>query len=470
MGVVACTKSNPAKHCADGTCTDPNYPFCDVSGAVSGEEGTCVASSCTANAFVECRGDVEVRCNVDGSGYDLTKCERGCDAASEGCHLCDPGETACTNGQLAICDAAGSVIDSEECPLGCFEAEPRCRGIDPSNGLAQYLDAIPGPPDLDLSSGTWRIDTSTGVIAQDQGESLTVPSFLIEAPTNGAAIRVFVVGNATLGHVIIGPYSSRPALAIVARGAILVAGSVSVGGGALSIPGCNGGDGAVYTRSNHTQCLVTGSGGGANGTNGGRAGGIDPFDAGGAGGVASGTVELVPLRGGCEGGGFTVENYPHAGGVQGGGALQLSSERSITISGMIGAGGGYVYQPEGPTGCGIGTFGGGAGGSILLEAPVVTLDDSAKLLVPGGTGYGTPPNSATMYYGAEGPGASLTSSGIARDGGSVTYVTSGQNDFQGGGGGGGWGRIRINTRDGTYAKSSASIEDGALTTGTVGTR
>lgn len=44
---AACTKPNPAKHCTDGTCTTPNYPFCDVTGAIGGEEGTCIAVTCT---------------------------------------------------------------------------------------------------------------------------------------------------------------------------------------------------------------------------------------------------------------------------------------------------------------------------------------------------------------------------------------------------------------------------------------
>jgi hypothetical protein len=42
---VACTtKSNPAKYCETGTCIDPAYPFCDVTGAVGGE----AASLCRA--------------------------------------------------------------------------------------------------------------------------------------------------------------------------------------------------------------------------------------------------------------------------------------------------------------------------------------------------------------------------------------------------------------------------------------
>lgn len=176
--VAGCTKANPAKHCDDGTCIDTNYPFCDVSGAVAGEPGACIAPACTADQFVECRGDVELRCNADGTNFNLTPCDRGCDANAGGCRLCDPGETACTNGQVATCDASGATTVKETCPLGCFETEARCREIDPSNDIGTYFDAVPNPPDLDLEFATFRTDTG---IVTDNGNELTVPSFAVSA-------------------------------------------------------------------------------------------------------------------------------------------------------------------------------------------------------------------------------------------------------------------------------------------------
>src|SRR4051812_31411403 len=88
---AACTKSNPARHCDTGTCIDPAFPFCDVTGSVGGEPGTCIAVTCTAGAFAECRDDVEVRCNAAGNNYGIVQCPPGCDAASDGCRLCNPG-------------------------------------------------------------------------------------------------------------------------------------------------------------------------------------------------------------------------------------------------------------------------------------------------------------------------------------------------------------------------------------------
>ena len=157
--LAACTKANPAAHCQSGTCTDPKFPFCDVNGIVGGEPGACVAVSCAAGAFAECRDNAEVRCNAMGDNYEVVQCERGCDAAADGCRLCNPNETACTNGKVATCDAAGTLISQHACPLGCFEDEPRCRDIAPSNELGAYRDQVVAPAALDLSDAT--IDTTT---------------------------------------------------------------------------------------------------------------------------------------------------------------------------------------------------------------------------------------------------------------------------------------------------------------------
>ena len=41
-----CTKPNP-RSCADGLCSDPSRPFCDVDGALEGTAEVCVPVSCT---------------------------------------------------------------------------------------------------------------------------------------------------------------------------------------------------------------------------------------------------------------------------------------------------------------------------------------------------------------------------------------------------------------------------------------
>jgi hypothetical protein len=49
-------------------------------------------------------------------------------------------------------------------------------------------------------------------------------------------------------------------------------------------------------------------------------------------------------------------------------------------------------------------------------------------------------------------------------------VSSGQNLFVGGGAGGGLGRIRINTENGSYTKSTSAVEEGDVSTGIISTR
>jgi N-acetylneuraminic acid mutarotase len=78
-----CTQENP-RYCGDGTCTDPAFPFCDVNGTLGGLTGECIAPACVPSVFAECRGDIELRCNSAGDGYDEIACEAGC-APNHGC-------------------------------------------------------------------------------------------------------------------------------------------------------------------------------------------------------------------------------------------------------------------------------------------------------------------------------------------------------------------------------------------------
>lgn len=174
--LAACTKSNP-NSCTDGSCTDPALPFCDTDGALEGEAQTCVAVDCTPGDFKGCRADTAIVCNDAGGDYDLVQCEKGCDEGLGGCRLCEPNQTACTNGKVAICDGAGKIVSTETCALGCFEDKPRCREIDPSNNLAAFLDMVDSPPDLDLSLGG-TIRTESGEI-QASGQVVLQPTFLV---------------------------------------------------------------------------------------------------------------------------------------------------------------------------------------------------------------------------------------------------------------------------------------------------
>lgn len=461
--VVGCTKPNPAKHCEDGTCIDPKYPFCDISGAVAGEPGACIATACTADQFVECRGDVELRCNADGTNFNLTTCDRGCDASAGGCRLCDAGETACTNGQVATCDASGATTIKETCPLGCFETEPRCREIAPSNGLAAYFDMVPSPPDLELSDAT--LSTVTGEL-NDVSGPVTVPNFLVPQTSTSPAIRVLVVGSLRLQKLQVttspSSYVPGPALAILARGQIEITGQLQVSptAGAFDVVGCSGANGGY----NHSCVdIVYGAGGGANATNGGKGGDVAGY-IGGAGGVASGTFTITPLRGGCSGGGTDGSDGVYGSGGSGGGAVQLVSRVRVDIKGIVDVRGGAGETDRYSQESGYYVTGGGGGGSLLIEAPTVALDGTAQLIAAGGSGSGVC-SSASSYCGLYGAGAHLEKA--ASPGGNATC--DGVHFASAGAGGGGLGRVRINTVDGVYSKASTAVEDASLTTGSIAT-
>lgn len=380
-----------------------------------------------------------------------------------------PNQTVCADGKVQSCDAAGNVVSSQTCSLGCFENQPRCRDIDPSNGLASYLDMVSSPRDLDLSPGG-TIEVEQGGVSIP-GMAVPVDTFLIPATANAPAVRVIVANKVTLGgniDVVPDFRGTGPALAIVAAGEIRFTGNVYLGAvGTMDAPGCTGGTGAQQ-RSPGTPVkqLASGSGGGGNATAGARGGGIDTQLAGGAGGSITGTKALVPLRGGCAAGNVNGEGGAALSEAYGGGAIQLSSRIRIVVDGVInasGAPGSTVPTLNG----GWVIFGGGAGGGILLEAPVVSLGPNAKLLTTGGPGGGVCASSST-YCGAGGAGATVNTA--AQPGGDSLYQTTGAATSYGGGGGGGLGRIRVNTPNAAYTKSSGSVEDGDVSTGTLGTR
>jgi hypothetical protein len=480
----ACSFPRPAdvvdpKNCADGICRDPAHPFCDVGGEIGGAPLTCVAVACAPGELAACRADTELTCNTFGTGYDVIQCERGCDPVA-GCRVCQPNQTVCANGRVQTCDATGAITSSETCPLGCFEDQPRCRNIDASNDLSRYLGMVTDPPDIDLTDVIF--DTGTGTVQQGSTR-LVFPSFLISSATDGIPpIRVFVANHVHLKDVTSHSTTLNAALAIIAHHDIMIEGRARIDStaGSVVLASCAPEAGQYFDDQNTIhgvrQVSIAGDGGGSHATDGSSGGDVDaqgqPLGAGGGlGGRASGTDSLVPLRGGCIGAG----------------ALQISSNTSVTINGVIDARGadGLPARARGsksPNG------GGGAGGGILIEAPSVTLGPAARLIAKGGAGAAnasdigmTPANDETTpaigwrcapadpFCGNGGDGASV---GIAATAGAtIPYsILDGALVLSAGGGGGGMGRVRINTRDGAYTKSSTTVEAAALTTGVIKTR
>lgn len=489
-----CTKHNPAS-CSEGACTDTALPFCDVDGTLEGLPNQCVAVACIPNAFAACRADSAITCNDTGTNYDLLACPLGCDDATGGCKQCEPNETACTNGNVVSCDAAGNVTTSVACPLGCFEDEPRCREVVPSNGLGVYADMVANPPDVDVTG--YSFNTGDGTLSTSTG-NVEVPSFLISTAT--PPVRVFVVHSLHLRGVG-DAYSTLdperltgPAIAIVASGDVTIEGRFTIAGTAGGVPAVTCGAGRGFDRGTQADStsLFSASGGGGNATRGGAGGGVmgtvdGPGPTPPAGGRAIGNDGIVPLMGGCASGQFqdliaTSSPPPPFGGGPGGGALQVTSKTDLSLDGVIdvrGFTGETMQTYDGST-----TFGGGAGGSVLLEAPHLTLSGLAKLNAKGGAGGSTcgypdigtddstpqpAPTCGTMRYATGGAGAAPGVDAAAGHD-AIWSQNAGTPLFTGGGGGGGLGRLRFNTRDGNYVKSSAALEVGVLTVGTLSTR
>jgi hypothetical protein len=312
-------------------------------------------------------------------------------------------------------------------------------------------------------------NTTTGVVTDlTTSMPVTVPNFAVPAPLNGTAIRVFVANNVRITRASASSNEyAGPAFVLLARGEIRIVGRLQVepSAGGLVVAGCNGGAGRLRPNT----CGSSGGGGGAFATNGSKGGDVaSNSEAGGAGGIAAGNDKLVPLRGGCDGGGVADDVgsvlFQRAGA--GGGAVQLVSREKILVEGDVSAVGGVGDADRYDQSELLVLAGGGAGGGILVEAPIVEFAANAQLLAFGGDGAsacGTP----GVNCSAAGKGAKVGTPATA--GVDINCVSNGLPTASGAGGGG-LGRVRVNTASGNYTKASSVIEQAVVTTGTIATR
>jgi hypothetical protein len=416
---------------------------------------------------------------------------------------CEPSTTVCDDAtdELTVCDATGQG-SVQRCALGCREDVERCTDVAPSNGLAAYLDMTTSGPSVDIPDGS-VIETAAGTIVSSAGP-IVVPSFVVEQ-VGAPSIRVFVVPAATIGDVTI---NGASAFAMVADGPIVIEGRMSVGArGTIAGAGARmcsvrdgrGGDGV---HSGNTGYVFPGGGGGALVGDPGRGGDValsssgPPFQ-GGAAGIQVNAATLVPLRGGCAGGGT---NYPDQTGIVqvgsgGGGAVQLVSRTQISLVagdrgiGLIDVGGGGGQPgPNNSTGNSGGGGGGGSGGGVLIEAPAVLITGNGVAIAAKGggggggcTGAGADGGTAAMPArgGDCGGSTALTSGGdggVVVYGGAVTAARPGVNttalsgNRASGGGGGSHGVVRINTATGQLALGAGAAIYAATTIGEIGRR
>jgi hypothetical protein len=267
---------------------------------------------------------------------------------------------------------------------------------------------------------------------------------------------VFVAKNIRIpADRIVSVGGNRP-LILVALETITIEGSIDVTSGAVGAPVENTtkdgtGPGGGIGLSDGTG----GAGGGGSFCGKGGMGGIATA----AGGASYGTADIIPLQGGSNGGGYLA--------ARGGGAIQLVAGREI----VLGANGYISARGDGAV------SGGGSGGAILLEAPVVRIQGAIAANGGGGGAPGGESGTPGTRTSTPATGGRNTENINGGDGSAGTQVngTNGvlnpnpPNDGTGSGsGGGGAGWIRINTRSGAAEVSGVISPALGSTCGTQG--
>jgi hypothetical protein len=336
----------------------------------------------------------------------------------------------------------------------------------------------PQPPlTLTAANSPYTYDATLGVLKDMSGTSVASSTMVI-LQTDGTTASLLNVESFQVGIgaslLVIG---TRP-LVIASWDTITIGGSIDAGSELAEINMTAHVDDNVRLGAGANQACTTGSGQTGNnvldssgGSGGGGGGGF--HGSGGAGGLgnlmtvlggAGGSPAATPLtiHAGCAGGnsgqagsGATPPATPatRSQGGAGGGAIHLAARNTITMSGLINAGGaGGAGSPQGAS-CGGG--GGGSGGYIGLESPKVTV--AGQLAANGGGGGGGAAFAGNGNQGDNAQSPMVASGGSAQAGGGCGVAgangaagatlsgpnATGGDSCGGGGGGGGAGYILI---------------------------
>jgi mucin-19 len=428
---------------------------------------------------------------------------------------CQPGATTCGSGELVTCNSDGMSTTTTACSLGCGNDGLSCATFTPSNGLAPILAEAGSAADFVVPTGS-TVDSSSCTIEGAGGASILLGTIVASSP--GSKICAFAAHDFMIGDVTA---SGTYPVAFVAYGSLMISGVLdATGKGSVPGPGalavgspCDGGS-ASTTRCSAAmepspQTCSEGTGGGGGALQGGSGGSTDtiamspyvPGPGSGYGGPAAAPA-FSPLAGGCSGGsGFdtvlegspgnpTIEGVVTESGGAGGGAIQLVAGANVELVGIVNVGGGGGLG----SGTGISTdgtmvlydvqaTGGGAGGTIVIETPMLTAGPAGGFAANGGGGGGCKVNGAdgtpdsNPALGGDDGTAACAGSGYsfmggvggtvatpAGEGGADTRPISATTDRDiFGGGGGSVGRVRIATLDGTFSSASTSVQSAVLT-------
>ena len=446
VGLSACFHPTPPEGaaCANGTdCPDPL--ICDL--------GVCVRSPHDSGVDDDVPIDVSIDANL----------------------------TCACQGATLTCGGVAPVT----CALGCMPQNPgaRCLEVDPSNGVG--VTAAAGlTTDITINGGTATFNTDSGAISgvlTRAGGSGVIADIAFELRTtgtqgigvwtfhrlglnSGASIRfagarsaVFVSGtDATIAGTIDGSGGCNGTDPLCAGP------GAGVGGNTALATGCGPGGSGVAATSGNSD----GGGGGGGGRGAGGAGGLGGGDGtGGLAGIACVAPAAEPLVGGAGGGIGSFGATTACKGGGGGGALQITAVDMITVDGTItmgGSGGEGGRADLVGTNSGAGC-GGGAGGSILLEARTVKVSGTGVLAANGAGGGGGGSFGTAGDRGANGGltatpaagGAAGGNGGIGGAGaaGNMPAAPGAPANSNAGAGGGGIGAIYVRTTTGNFTQT-----------------
>ena len=397
---------------------------------------------CTPNAFLACSDASTAQlCNATGDGFVDQSCGApGCNGTAGRCNDCVPSSTACDGAVVERCDADGLALPDETCTLSCVDAPaPHCAYISPKY-LPDICDQLATEPTFTVASSV-TLDTSldsncTGGIVTQSGPPICV----VRAGTIAINAPLTVTGTR--------------ALALVADTSLTITSTLDVSANAAT-----SGPGGGF-RVSGAQADANIGGGGAGFRQGGASGGsTTTAGGGGAGGPAFDPLAITGLTGGAR---PAVPSFGIgvSGGGGGGAATFIACRGTVSVSGLIDAGGGggrpgFDQIIGGPISM-LGAGGGGSGGYVVIQGVGVSV--TGRLFANGGGGGGggisdTSGNpggdaqrSSTAVAGggsaAGGQGGAGGSGGIGAAGPNSGLAGSGGSP---GGGGGGTGRFQVYT-------------------------
>ena len=379
------------------------------------------------------------------------------DASADAAPLaCTPSTQSCTDDLYSECDASGAFVvyalpngapdgsaatitmHDYPCPLGCHGTEPRCNEIATAYGLDDVFDAIDPQAGVDLTideiTGPAQITAANGqqfdrvTVVHPSGRAVEVPILRIPQPATYDLIVVPLRSLTIAEGARLRFFSDLPFVLLVRFDAV-IAGELDYSGKGLP---------PVSTRSGCDVVAGTQlTGGAGNATTGGDA---SDGALGGASIIAA-NPSAIPLERGC--------STPVGAG---GGAVALTAGRRISL----GPTSVINVSARGGQRLGAAVYGGGAGGTVVLEAPTIGYAIGATIQGRGGGGAAANITTGTNANGAHGDtdlsappvGGSCVGCGVGGGGGTEAMMAG---DGTGsapsvGAGGGAVGRCVIRTR------------------------